>query len=58
MSKKGIVVVEEEEEEGDGKEEKKHNDEEQKEKVGIRSPKCCLQVTAHPEYSVTDRPHR
>ena len=43
-----------EEEEGDGKEEKKDKGEEQKEKVGIRRPKCCLQVTVHPEYSVTD----
>jgi len=43
-----------EEEEGNGKEEKKDKDEEQKEKVGIRRPKCCLQVTVHPKYSVTD----
>jgi hypothetical protein len=42
-----------EEEEGDGKEEKDKN-EEQKEKVGIIRSKCCLQVTVHPEYSVTD----
>ena len=46
------------EEEDDGKEEKKDKDEEQKEKGGIRSPNCCLQVTVHPKYSVTDRPHR
>jgi hypothetical protein len=35
-------------------EEEEDKDEEQNEKVGIRMPKCCLQVTVHPKYSVND----